>query len=157
MPFLIHRTNHFTNSEDSITIENYNSMLPLFHIVYIQTKMDSLYYPRYKNDKVEKVTSLLKLFSESLFFNYGNCSVFDIYDTLLEKFGYKTLKDEFPDERFNGEFIDAVETNVQGMIGDAFANMPIDYPEDNSIDLQNENYFDGMSQDELDAFRDNAE
>jgi len=116
-------------------------------------------YPRRVKDKTERIKSLLDLFTKIVWHTNNTLEndVYNIYESLLSKYGFKLLKKEFPNEKFNEELIDKVENEINFMIADAMEKMPVDYPEDNSIDCYNDMYFGGMSQDELDAFRDNTE
>ena len=159
MPFYLHYSNNYTDLKDCITFENGNSLPYLCHLLYFKEKTTFSLHSKEKG-KTFKIKSLKHLFTEIVWHTTGNTSennVFNIYESLLSKYGFALLKKEFPSEKFNEELIDIVEKEINYLIADAMEQMPIDYPEDNSIDSYNEMYFGGMSQDELDAFRDNIE
>ena len=159
MPFYLHYTDYLDDVEEAISYEQHNGYPIYCHLLYFKEKKSFLLYPRRVKDKTERIKSLLDLFTNIVWHTNNTLEndVYNIYESLLSKYGFKLLKKEFPNEKFNEELIDKVENEINFMIADAMEQMPVDYPEDNSIDCYNDMYFGGMSQDELDAFRDNTE
>ena len=157
MPFYLHYTNYTVDFQDSISFEYYNGFYYFCHLLHFKENKSFLLYPRRVKDKTERIKSLLDLFTKIYWHTGRTIDVYDIYESILSKYGFALLKKEFPSEKFNEELIYNVDEEYNSLIADAMGQMPIDYPEDNSIDGYNEMYFGGMAQDELDAFRDNIE
>tara|TARA_R110002049_G_scaffold308704_1_gene513539 strand:- start:2243 stop:2716 length:474 start_codon:yes stop_codon:yes gene_type:complete len=157
MPFYLHYTNYHDEVKNSISFENNNGFHFFCHVLHFKENKSFLLYPRRVKDKTERIKSLLDLFTKIVWHTGRTIDVYSIYESLLSKYGFALLKREFPSEKFNEELIDNVEKEINYLIADAMEHMPIDYPEDNSIDCYNDMYFGGMAQDELDAFRDNIE
>ncbi|WP_160130767.1 hypothetical protein [Kordia antarctica] len=95
----------------------------------------SLWYPR-GNDKMIKVKNLQHLLTEIIWCTGDTLEndVFNIYESLLSNFGFKLLKEEFHNEKFNAELIDKVEEEIELLRNEALGQIPIDYPEVNISD-----------------------
>lgn len=157
MAFFIHYSNKYINFKDSITFEGNNIIPCLCHLIYFEKISSYLWYPR-GNDKTTKIKSLQHLLTE-IIWHTGNTvenDIFSIYESLLSKFGYELLKEEFPKEKFNSELIDVVEEKIEYLRQDALSQMPIEYPGEDILDQYNDE-FDSWDNETDGTWRENIE